>query len=143
MTNIFSRKKTMRMLGVVRPESPTKGRATASRLAANVGAKHFSPYRAGSPKHTSVGQRPTNRQRHFIKAESLAHHYHCLCARLTALNTFFHANVGRCPTLVCLGLSALTARRDACALPCGWTYRSAPTIFASLRLCERHLEVNV
>ena len=41
-----------------------KGRATAFRLAV----------RAESPKHTSVGQRPTFGQCSVIKAESLAHY---------------------------------------------------------------------
>ena len=68
-----------------------KGRATASRLAA----------KAESLIHTSVGQRPTFGRHNQVKAVSLAHCGCCLCARLTALITLFHANVGRCPTLVC------------------------------------------
>ena len=55
----------------------------------------------------SVGQRPTYRQHNVIKAVSLAHKQVSQCARLTALNFLFHANVGRCPTLVSSRLSAL------------------------------------
>ena len=67
----------------------------------------------GGAAHTSVGQRPTFGQRRAIKAVSLEHsHLRFLCARLTALNTRFRANVGRCPTLVCSALSGLAAHGD-------------------------------
>jgi len=74
--------------------------------------------RAESPKHTSVGQRPTFGQRCVTKAVGLAQGRATAsrlavkqCARLSALNVFFNADVGRCPTLVCLGLSALGSAR--------------------------------
>gem|GEM_PF-3881356 len=64
--------------------------------------------RAESPEraaHTSVGQRPTFWRHEAIKAESLVHKQAPKCARPTALIILFHANVGRCPTLVCIALS--------------------------------------
>jgi len=75
------------------------------------------------------------------------------CARLSALKFLFHANVGRCPTLVCSGLSALAARRDAVALPFLRLARTlalhpvnpvnpVPKNSAPLRLCESQKQIH-
>jgi len=60
------------------------------------------------------------------------------CARPSALKILFHANVGRCPTLVCTRLSAFAAREDARPPAPNFDGRKGyPYASALLRLCER------
>ena len=87
--------------GVKRRSNPAEAMPFSGLLRRSAPRNDGAVVRAESPEHTSVGQRPTFGQRNVIKAVSLAHYGGCLCARLSALNTLFCANVGRCPTLIC------------------------------------------
>jgi len=71
----------------------------------------LSPERAA---FTSVGQRPTYGVKKNSKPCKGDIH---LITPLQGLIHFVARFVGRCPTLMNVGLSALTARRDAVALP--------------------------